>query len=207
MQLYSSRPVHAIWQAIGDLVSVVTVIAAIWISQLVRDAIAALGAFGTRIQDAGTGLATTLTDAGDALARVPLIGDGVAQPFRDAAVPADDLATAGSTLRAGVETLAGTVGTALWLLPLLLVLLLWWLPRLRFVLRARAGRTLARSPEGRDLLALRALVAQPTARVLQTVADPVGAFRSADARSLDALAALELRAAGVRPDRAALQRG
>lgn len=207
MQLYSSRPVHAIWQATGDLVSVITVGVAIWVAQLVRDAIASLGVFGTQIEDAGTGFATTLTDAGDALAQVPLIGEGVAQPFRDAAAPADDLATAGSTLRSGVETLAGTVGTALWLLPLLLVLLLWWLPRLRFITRARASRKLAISPQGRDLLALRALVAQPTARLLQTVADPVGAFRSADARSLDALAALELRAAGVRPDSAAPPRG
>ncbi|WP_405216389.1 hypothetical protein [Agrococcus sp. Ld7] len=198
MQLYSSRPVRAIWQAVGDLVSIATVVIAIWISQQVRDAIASLGAFGTQIEDAGTGFATTMTDAGDALAQVPLIGDGVAQPFRDAAAPAGDLAQAGSTLRAGVETLAGTVGTALWLLPLLLVVLVWWLPRLRFVTRARASRQLAQTPQGRDLLALRALVAQPTARVLRAVPDPVGAFRSADPRSLEALADLELRAAGVR---------
>ncbi|WP_347757338.1 hypothetical protein [Agrococcus sp. ProA11] len=199
MQLYSSRPLRATWQATGDLVSIATVVIAVWIAQQVRDAIAALGALGTQIEDAGSGFSTTMTDAGDALAQVPLIGDGVAQPFRDAAGPADDLAAAGSSLRSGIETLAGTVGTALWLLPLLLVLVVWWWPRLRFVLRARSTRQLARSREGRDLLALRALVAQPAARVLAAAPDPVAALRSADARSLEALAALELRAGGVRP--------
>lgn len=198
VQLYSSRPIRALWQVVGDLVAIATIGIAIWISQQVRDAIASLGRFGTQIQDAGTGFSTTLTDAGETLAQVPLIGDGIAQPFRDASGSADDLAAAGLSLRATVEALASTVGTALWLLPVLLVVLIWMVPRLRLALRAGSSARLAQTPAGRDLLALRALVGQPTKRVLAVVPDPVAAFRSADAGALRALAALELQAAGVR---------
>ncbi|GEK80564.1 hypothetical protein [Agrococcus baldri] len=198
MQLYSSRPGRAIWQVVGDLVAIGTIVAAIWISQQVREAIASLGAFGTQIEDAGGGFATTLTDAGDALAQVPFVGEGVAQPFRDGAGSADDLAAAGTALRGAVEAMATTVSTALWLLPVLLLVLIWLIPRLRFATRAGASRRLAETPAGRDLLALRALVGQPTAKVLTAAPDPLAALRTADRAGLDALAALELRAAGVR---------
>ncbi|SFS18780.1 hypothetical protein SAMN04487783_2735 [Agrococcus baldri] len=202
MQLYSRRPGQATWQAIGDLVAIGTVVVAVWISQQVRGAIASLGGFGTRVEDAGTGFSTTLMDAGEALAQVPLVGEGIAQPFVDASGSADDLAAAGTALRGAIETLAATVGTALWLLPALLVVLIWCIPRLRFALRAGASRRLAATHEGRELLALRALVGQPASRLLASVQDPVAAFRRGDEAALRALAALELRSSGVAPPRA-----
>jgi hypothetical protein len=200
VQLYSSRPAVALWQVIADLAAIGTIAAAAWIAVQVRDAIASLGGFGRQIEDAGTGFSTTLADAGAALAQVPLVGDGVAQPFRDASGSADDLAAAGVTLTGAVDALAATVGTALWLLPTLLVLLVWLLPRLRFVARARSARALVQTREGRDLLALRALVGQPMRTLLTAVPDPVAALRTADDASLRALAALELRSAGVRSE-------
>ncbi|MGC5075981.1 hypothetical protein [Agrococcus sp. DT81.2] len=198
MQLYSSRPGQAIWQVVGDLVAIATIAAAIVVSQMVGAAIASLGGFGQQIQSAGSGFSTTLADAGEALARVPLVGEGVAQPFRDASGSATDLAAAGTALTSAVDALAATVATALWLLPVLLVVLVWLVPRLRFAARARAIGSLARSREGRDLLAMRALVAQPATALLRAVPDPVGALRDGDDRALRALAALELHSAGVR---------
>jgi len=200
VQLYSSRPGQAVWQVVGDLVAVATIAAAVWISQLVGEAIASLGAFGQQLQSAGSGFSTTLGDAGEALAQVPLVGEGVAQPFRDAATSGTDLAAAGAAFTGAVDTLATAVATALWLLPVLLVVLLWVVPRLRFAVRTRATRALARTPAGRDLLAMRALVSQPPATLLRTVPDPVAAVRSADAAALQALAALQLRSAGIRAD-------
>jgi hypothetical protein len=198
VQLYSSRPRQAIWQVVGDLVAIATIAAAIWISQAVGAAIASLGAFGQDIEAAGSGFSTTLGDAGEALAQVPLVGEGVAQPFRDASGSASELAAAGTDLTSAVEALAAAVATALWLLPVLLVVLLWIVPRLRFATRARTAAGLARTREGRDLLAMRALIGQPAATLLRAVPDPVGALRSADEPALRALAALELRSAGVR---------
>lgn len=198
MQLYSSRPGRAVSQVVGDLVAIGTVVAAIWVSQQVGAAISSLGAFGQQIEEAGSGFSTTLDDAGDALAEVPLVGEGVAQPFRDASGSATDLAAAGTALSSAVDALAAAVATALWLLPVLLVVLVWVVPRLRFVTRARASSALARSRAGRDLLALRALVDQPMAELLRAVPDPVAALRAGDEPALRALAALELRSAGVR---------
>lgn len=201
MQLYSSRPRQAIWQVVGDLVAVGTIVAAVWISQLVGAAIASLGTLGQQVQSAGNGFSTTLGDAGEALAQVPLVGEGVAQPFRDAAGSATDLAAAGTALTGAIDTLASAVATALWLLPVLLVVLLWVVPRARFVTRVRATGALAGTREGRDLLALRALIGQPVATLLRTAPDPVAALRTADESALGALAALELRSAGVRDRR------
>ncbi|WP_413319823.1 hypothetical protein AA0Z99_04445 [Agrococcus sp. 1P02AA] len=198
VQPYSTQPIRALLQIAGDAFAIAVVAVSIWLSQLVREAIASLGALGTRIEDAGTGFSTSLRDAGEALAQVPLVGEGIAQPLRDASLPADELAAAGVSLRSGVDALASAVGTALWLLPVLVVLLLWVVPRVRAGMRAGATGRLARTPEGRDLLALRALAGRPAARLLAAVPDPVGAFREADPAGLEALAAIELRSAGVR---------
>jgi hypothetical protein len=198
VQLYSSRPWQAAWQAVGDLLAVGTIVAAVWISQQVGAAIASLAGLGDQVEAAGVGFSTTFGDAAEALAAVPLVGEGVAQPVRDASGSATELAAAGTALGDGIEALAGAVATALWLLPVLLVVLLWVVPRLRFAMRARASRSLASTREGRDLLAMRALVGQPTAAVLRAAPDPVGAVRAGDERALAALAALELRSAGVR---------
>ena len=200
MQLYSSRPGVVIWQILSDVAAIATVAIAVWVSRQVQAAIASLGGFGRQIEDAGSGLATTMEDAGEALQQVPLAGDGIAQPFRDASGSADDLAVAGAALTSGIQTLAAVVGTALWLLPTLLVGIAWLLPRLRFALRARASSRLAQTREGRDLLALRALTRQPMRKLLQAVPDPVAALRAADEPALSALAALELRSAGVRAE-------
>jgi hypothetical protein len=197
VQLYSSRPWQAIRQLASDLFALGTIAAAIWISRQVGAAIASLGAFGQQIETAGRGFSTTLGDAGDALADVPFVGEGIAQPFRDASGSATDLSAAGTSLTGAVDTLASTVATALWVLPVLLVALVWLVPRLRFVTRARSTGALAGTREGRELLAMRALVGQPMAALLRTVPDPVGALRTGDELALGALAALELRSAGV----------
>ncbi|MCR8671300.1 hypothetical protein NWP09_09145, partial [Agrococcus sp. HG114] len=129
MQLYSSRPAAALGQVVADLAAVATVVVAVWISEQVAAAIRSLGGFGRQIEDAGSGFATTLADAGTALEQVPLVGEGIAVPFRDAAGSAGELAAAGVALTSGVEALATAVGTALWLLPTLLVALVWLVPR------------------------------------------------------------------------------
>ncbi|SDR67264.1 hypothetical protein [Agrococcus carbonis] len=198
MQLYSSRPARAALQVLGDLIALVTIVVAVWVARQVHDAIASLGALGTQVEDAGAGFSRTLRDAGEGLAQVPLVGEGVAQPFRDASGSAEELAAAGVALRDAVDALAGGVATALWLLPALLVVLLWVLPRLRGVRRAGATLRLAATPAGRELLAVRALVGQPMTRVLAAVPDPAAAMRAGDPAAIEALASLELRSAGVR---------
>jgi hypothetical protein len=57
--------------------------------------------------------------------------------------------------------------------------------------------TLARTPAGEQLLALRALANRPLAKLAAINDDPVGAWRHEDPAAISGLAALELRSAGV----------
>jgi hypothetical protein len=56
---------------------------------------------------------------------------------------------------------------------------------------------LAVTPAGEQLLALRALTNRPPRKLTAISADPVGAWRREDSVTIRALAALELRAAGI----------
>ncbi|HEV7852705.1 MAG TPA: hypothetical protein VGP27_15330, partial [Mycobacterium sp.] len=67
----------------------------------------------------------------------------------------------------------------------------------RFFRRKWVALTLARTPAGEQLLAMRALANRPLAKLAAINADPVGAWRREDAEAIQGLAALELRAAGV----------
>ena len=74
----------------------------------------------------------------------------------------------------------------------------WLFLRVRFFRRKWTALTLASTPAGEQLLALRALANRPLAKLAAISADPVGAWRREDAVAIRGLAALELRAAGVR---------
>ena len=56
----------------------------------------------------------------------------------------------------------------------------------------------ATTPAGEQLLALRALANRPLRRLTVVNPDPVGAWRREDPVTIHGLAALELRAAGIR---------
>ena len=73
----------------------------------------------------------------------------------------------------------------------------WLVLRLRFFRRKWVALTLAATPAGEQLLALRALANRPLAKLAAISADPVGAWRREDPVAISGLAALELRAAGV----------
>jgi hypothetical protein len=70
--------------------------------------------------------------------------------------------------------------------------------RVRWIRRATAAVGLREGTAGRDLLALRALATQPLRRLAAIDPDPVGAWRSGDESTVEALARLELRRLGVR---------
>ncbi|KKW62155.1 membrane protein, partial [Mycolicibacterium elephantis] len=104
---------------------------------------------------------------------------------------------AGHNLDATASWLAWVLAIAVAAPPILFVAMPWLLLRVRFARRKWTAITLARTPAGEQLLALRALANRPLAQLAQIHADPVGAWRSYDAVAIQGLAALELRAAGV----------
>lgn len=198
MQLYSARSDRRAWQIVGDLVAVGVLIAAIWLSTEVTRAIGSLAGFGVQMQDTGSQLEDTLLGAADALERIPLVGAGLGTPLADAASAAAGLTTAGGTLETTVLAIAAGVGAATWIVPALVLVAVWLVPRIRFALRSAQTARVAATPAGRDLLALRALVARPLDELQAVAPDPLLAIRGGDEAVLDALAALELSAAGVR---------
>lgn len=198
MQLYSARPDRRAWQIVGDVVAIGVLVGATWLSGEVARAIDSLARFGVQMQDTGSQLSDTLLGAADGLEGIPLVGSGLGAPFVEAASAADGLTTAGSTLEAAIHALAAGVGAAVWIVPVLVLVAVWLVPRIRFALRSAETARVAATPAGRDLLALRALVARPVPELQAVAPDPLRAIRDGDEVVLDALARLELTAAGVR---------
>ncbi|MEW2524852.1 hypothetical protein [Streptomyces sp. NPDC047071] len=133
-------------------------------------------------------------------ARLPLVGDDVGAALRSVVGFVDDVDPV--TLRAALAVAAA----GLFLLPVGLVLALWLPRRVRWVRQAAAARELGAFANGRELLALRALL-RPLDEVAETAAALPGAtpgslaegWRTADPRTLDALADAELERLGLAP--------
>lgn len=198
MTVYSDFPGRRVAQIIGDLVAVALIVIFVSLGVVIRDAVLVLADVGRTIQDAGEGFSGTMTDAGDTLGGVPLIGGGIRGPFDAASDAGSTLARAGMAQQEAVGAIATTLGIAVAAAPILIVLLAWALTRLRFVIRATELRAVSRLPEGSDLLALRALTSA-RARDLRSLGDAaVQGWRDRQPSAINSLAALELREGGLR---------
>lgn len=195
---YSTRPLRLLAQLFSD----VTVIAwtSMWvlIGLGVHTAIAAIGGAGRQLESGSHDLARNLTAAGSSAKHIPLVGEAVGKPIVSAAGAAVDIAGAGHSLSETAGWLGVLLAVAVASPPILAVAMPWLFLRIGFLRRKWTVTGLALTPEGEQLLALRALTNRPPARLAAISADPVGAWRSQDAVTIRALAALELRAAGIR---------
>ena len=197
MTVYSDFPGRRAAQIVGDLVTVALIVLAIWIGMLVHDTILVLADVGRTLEDAGNGFSGTMSDAGDTLGGVPLIGNGIRAPFDGASDAGQTLADAGVAQQQAVTTAATVLGVAVALSPILLILVVWAFTRLRFILRATELRAITRLPEGHELLALRTLTTS-RARPLRAIDAPLQGWRERQTSAISALAALELREGGLR---------
>lgn len=198
MRIYADRYPTFVRQVITDLLVVawvyVWIRAALWL----HDQVEKLGVPGAKLEGAGTGLADNLADAGGKVGRVPIVGDQLTAPFEKAAQAARSLAEAGRDQQELVGNLALALAVITLVFPIGLVLLGWLPLRIRWIRRAGAAASLRSAESGRDLLALRALATQPLRKLNRIGPDVVDAWRRSDASTVDALAALELKALGLR---------
>ncbi|MEO3929230.1 hypothetical protein ABGB07_36070 [Micromonosporaceae bacterium B7E4] len=198
MKFYADRVPTAARQLLTDLLVVAWIYlwirAAMWLHDLVQK----LAVPGQKLEGAGGGLADNLADAGGKVGRVPVVGDELTSPFEKAAGAARAMADAGRDQQELVGELALALSLTLLVFPLGVVLLGWLPLRVRWMGRAGAARALRSAPAGRDLLALRALANQPIRKLTRIDPDVAQAWRRGDAEAVDALAALELRALGLR---------
>ena len=206
MRIYADRPRVALRQLLADLLVVAWVYVAVRGALWLHDLVAQLAVPGRKLEEAGGGLAGNFAEVGGKVGRVPLVGDELTSPFERAAQAAQSVADAGADQQALVGRLALALTVAVLIFPLGIVLFGWLPLRLRWIRRAGAARALRAAPAGRDLLALRALTNQPLRRLTRIDPDVAQAWRRGDPATVEALAALELRALGLRAAPAAARR-
>ena len=198
---YATTPTRLLGQLISDVAVIVWTTVWVLVGMAVHTAVSTIADVGRQVETGANGVSDNLNSAGDRTHDFPLIGDALSKPLRAASHAALDIAGAGHSLDTTASWLACVLALAVAAPPILFVALPWLFLRIRFFRRKWTALTLAATPAGEQLLALRALANRPLAKLAAIHADPVGAWRSHDRAAIHGLAALELRAAGVRPRR------
>jgi hypothetical protein len=91
----------------------------------VRDVIMLLAEPGRKVESSGDGVAEKLGNAGDAASDIQFIGDVLKKPLWSAADASTGFADAGASFQETVTRVADVTTTALIVIPVLLVLVLW----------------------------------------------------------------------------------
>lgn len=198
MNLYSDFAPKRTRQIIGDAAALLAIGAWIWLGVTVFRLVSNLSTFGVQMEDAGSGFKKTMIEVGGALGAVPLIGGGIRAPFDGASSAGLALESAGQSQQVAVSQLATGLGVGIAALPILMILALWLIPRIRFARKSAHARTMMDAQAGVDLLALRALANQKISALTNVSPDAMDAWRRGDETVMLALARLELKSAGVR---------
>ena len=198
MRLYSDFAPRRTRQILADLIAIAFIAGWIWVGTTVAGLVGALADYGRQMEEAGAGFAQTMTEVGDNLGSVPVIGGGIRVPFDGASEAGAALEAAGRSQQEAILALATGVGIGIAALPILMILLIWLVPRLRFARRAARTAAVVNAGAGVDLLALRALATQDVSTLSAVDPDAMAAWRRGDERVLRQLAQLEASSAGVR---------
>ena len=198
MKLYSDFAPRRTRQVIGDVLAVATIAAWVWLGITVYQLVENLSAFGVQMEEAGAGFRETMTEVGDTLGGVPVIGGGIRVPFDGASGAGAALEQAGQSQQVAVNQLATGLGIGIAALPIIMILVLWLVPRIRFARKAGRAKAIVKSGAGIDLLALRALATQKISALSKVDPDAMAAWRRGDESVMRALAQLELKSSGVR---------
>lgn len=194
---YATAPGRLLAQLFSDVAVAAWTCVWVLVGLAVHTAIATIATVGTQVKSGADGVAENLESAGNSADHIPLVGDTLSKPLTAAATAALDIAGAGNTLDTTATWLAVVLAIAVAAPPIAAVAVPWLVLRLRFFRRKRMVLTLAATPAGEQLLALRALTNRSLRKLTAISPDPVGAWRHQDAATMGGLAALELRSAGL----------
>lgn len=198
MKLYSDFGPRRTRQIVGDVLALAAIAAWVWLGITVYQLVENLSAFGVQMEQAGAEFKETMTEVGETLGGVPLIGSGIRAPFDGASGAGGALEAAGQSQQVAVNQLATGLGIGIAALPIVMILVLWLVPRVRFVRRAGRASAIVKSGAGIDLLALRALATQKISALSAVDPDAMAAWRRGDDAVMRKLAQLELKSSGVR---------
>ncbi|MGB3355935.1 MAG: hypothetical protein WBB00_24660 [Mycobacterium sp.] len=195
---YATTPGRLMTQLFSDAVVIAWTAIWVFVGIAVHSAVATIAEFGFQVESGANGVAGNLDSAGSSADDIPLIGDSLARPLSAAGDAAREIAGAGQTLGVTAGWLAWLLALAVAAPPILALMMPWLFLRVRFFRRKWTAVTLASTAAGEQLLALRALANRPLAKLAAVDSDPVGAWRNLDPIAIRGLAALELRASGIR---------
>lgn len=197
--LYADLPARRIRQVAGDAWLMLWTALWVWVGFRVHELVMNLATPGLAIAEGANELAGSIASAGESVGSVPLIGDQLSAPFSGMSDAALAIADAGQSTADAVSVLARFLGIAFAVLGIASFAMLWVPIRIAFIRRATAARRFLDTNEDLDLFALRAMARQPLHVLARISDDPAGAWRRGDAGVIRALAAVELRAEGLRP--------
>lgn len=202
MTFYARPSWRLVWQVASDLFVVVWAFAWWAVGRFADGVIRALAEPARQTERIATDLRTQAADAAQQAGGVPMVGDGLRQPFDGMSGTLSELATSAHQQVIQLEQVATLTGWLAFLIPTLLMVALWLPRRLAFAAKASETLELVRSDDGSQLLALRALATQPLSELRAVSPDAMAGWRAGDPEITSRLAELELVSAGVaRPRR------
>jgi hypothetical protein len=196
MKCYADRPALRSRQILADVLVAAWVLLWLKIADVTHDAVLRLRAPGREMEQAGTSLAGHLGRAAEGAGALPLVGDSVASPLRSAAGGGDRLASAGRAQQDAVELLGNGVFLLLFAVPVVSVVAVWLVLRLRWARQASAAVRLLRDGGPLEVFAHRA-VAHASLRELARQRKALTGWAEADPASVEELARWELRRLGL----------
>ena len=199
MSFYAQRPGRLLGQLAADLFMVGWIVLWWFAGRATESAVMAVASPARSTGDAARRLSDQVRQAADQTARVPGLGGELRKPFDEAAGSLQELIGAADQQVASIERLGLLLGWLVFVIPVLILVVIWLPARIRFFLRARAAQRFLDAQADLDLFALRAMVAQPMHVIAKISDDPVAAWRRNDRQVINALAAVELRRSGLKP--------
>jgi hypothetical protein len=197
---YPSEPRQRRSTIARDVLAVLAVVLLAWLGRRVYHLVDDLRAVTEAVNNAGSSVQDGFKTAADAVSGTPLIGDDIAGALESAGGASGgnvvELALTGDT---AIHRLALALGLLTFLIPTLILLLLYLPMRVGMTRRLRASRLVYRdeyNPERRRLLAMRAAMSLPADHLLKFSPDPIGDLVRGDH---DALVAALLSEAGLAP--------
>ncbi len=195
MKLYAEQSPLRLRQLAVDLLVAAWVAGWVLVGLAVERLVGRLAGPGRTVEQAGNEFAGNMGTIRDKVGRVPLVGGELCAPFGRLGDAGQTLAGAGHSQQEVVHELALWLGVLFAAVPIMLVLLLWLPPRLRWAREAAAAALLRDGGADLHLFAFRAVANRPLRQLVRVARDPVGALAVGD---YERLAALELHALGLR---------
>jgi len=199
MRFYAERPLRVARQLFAD----VAVIAWAWLvvafAQGAQNLVDRLQGPAGALTSAGQTVRDTFAGAANSASQIPLVGGDLAKALNVGTGAGESLVASGQRQAELIHTVGLWAAILIVAFAAVPVVLLWLYVRLSYA--RTAGSAVVARARDLDLLALRALAHQPTRQLLRVSGDPAAAWRRDDTGVVRELAALELRALGLRAPR------